>query len=852
MKLKVINDITFVNSEHCVSISKEDVTIKLVGEKAYGLSCIPKNWTLPYIVISSDFINTKSFDKWFSNILIAVNTIISSDENENIIIRSSASNEGLIERGQLFSIPCIIKDLKDTLLEYIKKIKKDRSDNEISLIIQKFLNTSCSLGHLSNERRVSENKRDWTGEFENEQKLSEKYFKIALRNWREEINYSTYLNVNLHCVSKEAIREVLKIPATWATKNLLRIHYEWIWDGYFVFIVQADEENELIGDDPNKIQLKDNFLKDFKPKCLNNLNTDFSNKYSKIRNIFIYKELNLPIAPLYILEDKEILKDISQNIFKDELLEDLEYMIRNPLMIRMDMNVCKEEKQLLPREEFRDINILRLWLMEQALTYKEKIIDKNVDIAFLFHNFVPAVSSAFAYAIPGKRKVLIEALWGLPEGLYYNSHDTYAVDTKCLDISTMNKNNFIIDKRLNYKKYYVTSDENGSWNTKILKPPYDWKDSITNEEWLKEIAFNSRKIAEKEDKPISIMWFVDVPEIICPNRIFPWHHEELDEKTLDRSKKSRRKTTFDKVFIINTEEHLEELKSELIKQTGLIKKINIRPMEDNLLRKKKLLDEIGSLAQEINAVIILEGSILSHAYYQLVKTGAQVEIYHPFEDFGDKQEFNKLVRDKIPENIENGGEIVNIAKLEKDSIIRALKDKLIEESFEVFDSVDDLELLSELADVYEVIDGLLYHLGIKKEELIEKQIKKFNKVGGFKEGKVLLDTENPLSIDTKNNNLFSNLDNILTEINYDSLPNKDISNRYKDSQKLINNEKHISRIKVPVLLSNWKTQLFELELGNQKKVGISLSCSREGIFSQLELIINEEKEKIKQLEIKFE
>ena len=44
------------------------------------------------------------------------------------------------------------------------------------------------------------------------------------------------------------------------------------------------------------------------------------------------------------------------------------------------------------------------------------------------HNYIPAPASAFAYAKPEESVVKIEALWGLPEGLYYYSHDKYLVE----------------------------------------------------------------------------------------------------------------------------------------------------------------------------------------------------------------------------------------------------------------------------------------------------------------------------------------------------------------------------------------------------------------------------------------
>ncbi len=857
MPLIPINNIYFINLDGIKELSPDEITIGLVGEKAYGLSCIPINWTLPYFVISSDFLKSdlNEFEKWLTIIKNHINTMFGNIEN--IIIRSSSSNEGLLERGQLFSINDSMSNFDFLLKRYFTKFNQENKDTikSIPLVIQKHILANSSLGHLSNERRISEQKRDWVGEFEDEFKFENKHFKIPLREWREQINFNEYLNCKLICSSKDSVKEILKIPATWATHNKLRIHYEWIWDGYFLYIVQADEEKETFGLDPTKI-VKYNFLDiNFKPTILEILDKSHANKYSKINNLFIYKNLNLTIAPLYILENKIVLKEIIDGKISIELENDLNELIKNPLMIRMDINTCKQEKQLLPREEFRDISMVKKWLIEKANIFKDKILDEKIDIGFLFHNFIPASSSAFAYANPNSRKVLIEALWGLPEGLYYNSHDKYVIDTKAIH-ENKDLDNYTIESKKSYKKYFVRSNEDGVWNTEELKAPFDWKLTIPeNSKWLKEIALFSKMIALKVNKPLSIMWFIDVPKEISPNQILPWHHEEFDFELVSMSKKSRKKTTFDKSFIINTLSQLLNLEKEIEENTFKIKRIHIQPMEDKLLRDKEIIEKIAYLAKKSNAIILLEGSILSHAFYQLAKTGAQVEIYHPFDEFEDKQEFNKLVRDKIPEYIEEGGEIVNIAKLEKESIVLALKDKLVEETFEVFDSNDEDELLSELADVSEVIDSILYHLNIKKESLLNKQEKKRIKVGSFLEGKILIDTENPLPNaleEKKESTLFSDLDNKIREIKYNEVPKKTVFNKYKDTQKLSDIDRYIARITVPVSLNKWKTSLLEIEISDGRKLEVYLENHREGSFNNFELKINETKERNKQTTMKFD
>jgi hypothetical protein len=72
--------------------------------------------------------------------------------------------------------------------------------------------------------------------------------------------------------------------------------------------------------------------------------------------------------------------------------------------------------------------------------------------------------------------------------------------------------------------------------------------------------------------------------------------------------------------------------------------------------------------------------------------------------------------------------------------LRALREKLVEESLEALDASSGESILEELADVEEVIEGVLKQLKTKRRELIGKQRVKKAKAGGFEEGFVLVVT----------------------------------------------------------------------------------------------------------------
>lgn len=98
-----------------------------------------------------------------------------------------------------------------------------------------------------------------------------------------------------------------------------------------------------------------------------------------------------------------------------------------------------------------------------------------------------------------------------------------------------------------------------------------------------------------------------------------------------------------------------------------------------------------------------------------------------------KFRFDKLVRDKIPADIENNGNSANVRQLKGEQYLESLRAKLVEESQEIpFD--DRAEAAKELADLQEIIDCMAQALGIDRSEIAAQQAAKREKVGSFFHG----------------------------------------------------------------------------------------------------------------------
>jgi predicted house-cleaning noncanonical NTP pyrophosphatase (MazG superfamily) len=96
-------------------------------------------------------------------------------------------------------------------------------------------------------------------------------------------------------------------------------------------------------------------------------------------------------------------------------------------------------------------------------------------------------------------------------------------------------------------------------------------------------------------------------------------------------------------------------------------------------------------------------------------------------------DYNKLVRDKVPQAIEADGHTYSIASLSPNDFVFELKRKLVEEAQEALDASSHDDLLVELADLLEVIKTLLEASGISFEMLEANRQKRRKQKGGFEQ-----------------------------------------------------------------------------------------------------------------------
>lgn len=99
-------------------------------------------------------------------------------------------------------------------------------------------------------------------------------------------------------------------------------------------------------------------------------------------------------------------------------------------------------------------------------------------------------------------------------------------------------------------------------------------------------------------------------------------------------------------------------------------------------------------------------------------------------------EYNKAIRDKIPEIIKKDGYSCNVKTLSDEKFLAELEKKLSEEVTEYQNDKNP----EELADILEVIYRIAELKGVSKEELEKIRIKKVKERGGFEKNLHLIET----------------------------------------------------------------------------------------------------------------
>jgi predicted house-cleaning noncanonical NTP pyrophosphatase (MazG superfamily) len=725
--------IKLVTGSDVSTIDPPDITSADIGLKALGLLLLPAPWTPAFFVVSGSSPPDEEA-------ILAAASALGLSATSHVYVRSSGSKEGMEERGALDSSECTVGDVVEAInaLKLLPSFAAEQGKQRVHFVVQRRVNARAK-GHLSNERRLSRHYRDWHMEIEGVADLAA----VGVRKWR---NSSSASAAQLHCESRALLPHALRAVASWI--NSRRSHVEWVWDGLTVWIVQLDFLEPRKGVLPSDLvshtkrpSLKADSLSVFVPSTAEELK-----KYPKLNNARLYVSLGYKMPSFYALVDQSVIREIVQNgVIPRKLEEDLSKLCSSPFVLRTDaVGLRGEERQMLPRsDELRSSAAAICWLLVSFRESMQRLKNAS-EVVLIGHHFLPAAASAWCLAMPNERRVRIEALWGIPEGMYFFAHDVYDVDTMHLDLSKGDVDSCVIlSTRERYKDKFVAPNSNGEWIVHHTAEGPDWSGSIRKAAWAKEIAWISRKIAAERGEPVVVMWFVDLPAGQLGHKVLPWYHEPY-ERVDGKFKKAapRKKFSSSHLLEVRGAADWSRLKAN-VNSGARVERVLLNPDDSTILRSQEFVDELAAHARDNGYIVELRGGVLSHLFYMLTKKGCSVEVVDLFGVDQENIDYNKIVRDKIPSDIESRGELVEVVKLSGDALLEALKRKLVEESFEAVDARTADDIGDEIADVLEVIDSLIAALGFTEKDIEARKERKRQKRGGFEQSLMLVRTSLP-------------------------------------------------------------------------------------------------------------
>jgi predicted house-cleaning noncanonical NTP pyrophosphatase (MazG superfamily) len=320
--------------------------------------------------------------------------------------------------------------------------------------------------------------------------------------------------------------------------------------------------------------------------------------------------------------------------------------------------------------------------------------------------------SAMSHARPSGSDVVVDSLWGYPDGLLHLPHDSFLF-----------QKDGSIKTELRHKPVCLLSTGD-RWHTTRVPRSHDWARSLEDEE-IVEVARGCQTLADEVGKPVQLMTMHRIDGQIGAGHSLPFHFTV--GAIASPSSSAARQPMRRGILTVQSEADLDLSSGE-----GEIRGFHVRPLVE-LRREVELLRKVARLAAKRGIPILFEGSLLGHAYHILTAEGAMVVPDLPSPFAANVQRHGKLVRDGIPAIIEHSGSVARVRTLDRAEAMPLLKRKLIEEAFEALAAEDGSALLEELADVREVLEALEQQADGGSEAVRELMRTKRASRGGFAE-----------------------------------------------------------------------------------------------------------------------
>jgi predicted house-cleaning noncanonical NTP pyrophosphatase (MazG superfamily) len=698
------------------------------GPKGAMLMALPRAWVPPYVLLPASIFHNSRRD---GSEVIALGKGFVADLRslagtaDKVIVRSSVIGESIWERGKYQSIviDAETNTFERLLREAVAHVLATAQRKEIGLVLQRYVKP-VARGEFGNLLRVSKTRDHWELSTDS---LDGTTSRIRLNTQRDE---AAAANRGLDLRVRLPRERLFGSIGAWLNNVLLRgrskrLNCEWVADNERVYLLQIDEEDEdSLGVNPYQFRVP----AFYRPSKANGvlLQPAAGKALREWDKLKVLNELWEPDArqkPTLFYVALAAISSAKPRTAARELESDFRSLIGpNNIVVRTSNRAGTEKLPNLPRTECLDPTQAAEWCLQRCSELKNAGVDSG-SLAFVAHRFIASRASAWARAAPNDPAVDIHCLWGLPDALQYCPYDIWEVHLPT-EVAT---------DYPEYKSNILIPTEDGRWEYVRVRNDLARNLSIGRREAM-DIAMRTAAIAQRLGRACHVMWFADCVSDDGTQFNMPWYWIEAHDaqKNVDR--------TNYRIFPVVDPPSLSAFRSQSGPHTR--QAIELKPTSLDLMRDTNFIESVGKAAAETRVPVILAGSTLAHAYYQLRREGCTVLTPGEKEHSRVRRAatFGKLVRDKIPTRIAERREAEITRKLPNELVKGFLTSKLLEEAMEVRSAASREQKSIELADLYEVVRALAQAEGIAFDEIIAAAEIKKKKAGGFESGLVLIQT----------------------------------------------------------------------------------------------------------------
>ena len=541
-----------------------------IGAKARGLTAMPAAWVPDFISVvprsSADHRAAELACDWTE-----VTTHLRG--HELLLVRSDGPDES-DRPGAGATITTAPDGLQDALAAV-------RSYAAAAWPLVQVAIEPSAVGVLSNDRRVSPRRDVWMAEG-------------PITAVRPEVVMlgpaARASDVGRPLGASTDLRPALRAIARHLAPSRRRYRVEWVWDGNTIWIVQADEREDPVTNNPAALRQ----LRRHGP--LRPPTSPSSERHEwdgpKVRSHQTFTRLGLPTVPVLarrgdrLRDDRELREWLTRALAAHT----------EPIVLRTD--VSTKSSVLLPTSApSRDVDDLARFAAAALKAVTEGDVNPE-NVALLASPLVPAVASTLAMLDETEGCVEIDSLWGFPDGLLYLPHDSTTV------------RGTQVEMQRRHKPACLILSTNGERFEALLGAPWDWGRTIREDE-ARTIATWTRRVSDLEGRRVQLMVLARVGGRRGEPGLLPFH---FFEQPLTGSHDTEPAVRGRPICVHS----FEDLPARV--DGGWIE---LRPRLD-LARDHDFLAAVAQFATTMNLPIGLSGSRLGHARYVLEQLGASV------------------------------------------------------------------------------------------------------------------------------------------------------------------------------------------------------------------------------------